>query len=132
MLYIRISLMVPRAGHAEAAADLLDAVANYLDGQAGYLGAYVLQPARNSGMIGRVTLWEDEASADAVAQSDHMLFLRSELAPLIAQRSHLEFGFTAERAPVREASLRLRSADALAAIEELLREPGAERGQGAS
>ena len=120
MLYIRISLMVPLAGHAEAAADLLDAVANYLNGQPGYLGAYVLQPQASTGMIGRVTLWEDEASADAVAQSAHMLSLRSELVPLIAEASHLEFGFSAERVPVLEPSLRLRSADALAAIEELL------------
>jgi heme-degrading monooxygenase HmoA len=121
MLYIRISLMVPLAGQAEAATDLLDAVANYLGGQPGYLGAYVLQPQPTTGMIGRVTLWEDEASADAVAQSAHMLSLRSELAPRIAESSHLEYGFNAERVPVLEPSLRLRSADALAAIDELLR-----------
>jgi quinol monooxygenase YgiN len=120
MLYIRISLMVPLPAHAGAAADLLDAVANYLNGQPGYLGAYVLQPQPATGMIGRVTLWEDEASADAVAQSAHMLSLRSELAPLIAESTHLEFGFYAERVPVLEPSLRLRSADALAAIAELL------------
>jgi quinol monooxygenase YgiN len=120
MLYIRISLMIPLPGHAEAASDLLDAVANYLNGQQGYLGAYVLQPQPTTGMIGRVTLWEDEASADLVAQSAHMLSLRSELAPLIAESSHLEFGFSAERVPVLEPSLRLRSAEALAAIDELL------------
>ena len=121
MLYIRISLMVPLPGHVEAATNLLDAVANFLNGQPGYLGAYVLQPQPSTGMIGRVTLWEDEASADAVAQSAHMLSLRSELVPLINESTHLEYGFNAERVPVLEPSLRLRSAEALAAIDELLR-----------
>lgn len=116
--------MVPRTGNAEMAMDLLDAIANHCNGQPGYLGAYVLQEQAGTGMMGRVTLWEDEESARAVAQSDHMLSLRSRLDPLLAEGSHQEFGFQAERAPVSDPAYRLRSADALHAVEELLHEHG--------
>jgi heme-degrading monooxygenase HmoA len=122
MLYVRISLMVPLASHEDAAIDLLDSVANFCNGQPGYLGAYVLKPHHTTGMIGRVTLWEDEESADLTAQSAHMLAVRSELDRVIADGTHMEFGFNADRAPVRESVLRMRSTDALAEVEELLRE----------
>ena len=122
MLYIRISLMIPAHGHEREAIDLLDQVANHCNGQPGYLGAYVLQPHERSGMIGRVTLWEDEESAGIVAQSARMLSLRSELDRVIGENTHLEFGFMAERGPVHEGALNLRSADALAAVADLLRD----------
>src|SRR5690242_4527557 len=98
MLYIRISLMVPAPGHEDAAIELLDAVANYCAEQRGYLGAYVLHPQPANGMIGRVTLWEDEESASLTAQSAHMLALRSELDRVVLDNHRLEFGFHAERA----------------------------------
>ena len=122
MLYIRIALMVPAHGHEREAREVLYQVANHCNGQPGYLGAYVLQPHEPTGMIGRVTLWEDEVSADAVAQSARMLALRSELDRLVGEHTHLEFGFMAERAPAHEAALSLRPDDALAAITDLLRD----------
>ena len=122
MLYIRIGLMVPLPGHEDAAIDLLDDVANYCNGQPGYLGAYILKPQPSTGMIGRVTLWEDEESAVTVAQSAHMLAVRSELDRVVAEDTRLEFGFNAERAPVTDGGTRLRSSDALSAVQELLRD----------
>lgn len=120
MLYLRISLMVPLAGEANEALRLLDEVTNFCNGQPGYLGAYVLQPQQETGTIGRVTLWEAERSAIAVAQTAHMLALRSALNRLLVEGSHQEFGFNADRAPVTRRATDLNSDDALAAAEQII------------
>lgn len=125
MLYMRISLMAPLPGAANEAMRLLDEVTNFCNGQAGYLGAYVLQQQADTGMIGRVTLWESERSATAVAQTEHMLALRAELNRHLVTGSHQEFGFMAERAPVAGRHAALSADDALAAAEQIIwGEPG--------
>lgn len=129
MLYLRISLMVPLPSEVGEAVRLLDEVTNFCNGHAGYLGAYVLQQQPETGVIGRVTLWEDEKSATAVAQTSHMLALRAGLNRLLVAGSHKEFGFMAERAPVTRHS-GLSTDDALAAAEQIIwGEPEGRSGQ---
>lgn len=131
MLYLRISLMVPLPSEVNEAVRLLDEVTNFCNGHPGYLGAYVLQQQPETGIIGRVTLWEDEKSATAVAQTAHMLALRSGLNRLLVVGSHKEFGFIAERAPVTRRDSGLSTDDALAAAEQIIwgSEPEARPGQ---
>jgi quinol monooxygenase YgiN len=95
MPYVRISLMVPRSGRGTRAGQLLDAVAHYCEGQPGFLKGYRLEQSDNSGLIGRVTVWTDERSADAVAQTDRMLALRAALNEVVRKGSHQERGFWA-------------------------------------
>ncbi len=94
MPYVRISLMVPKARRATEAGQLLDAVTHYCEGQPGFLKGYRLEQS-DKGLIGRVTIWTDERSADAVAQTDRMLALRSALNELVRRGSHEERGFWA-------------------------------------
>ena len=122
MLYLRISLMVPRPGQAGEATRLLQEVTNFCAGQSGYIGAYVLERHEAAEMIGRVTFWEDAASADAVAQSSHMLALRATLNRLVVEGSHQEYGFIATRAPLSQAESELHPGDALDVVTEILRE----------
>ena len=74
---------------------LLDAVSQHCEGQPGFIRGYRLEPSDNSGLIGRVTIWTDEHSADAVAQTDRMLALRSALNEVVRKTSHQEHGFWA-------------------------------------
>jgi hypothetical protein len=95
MPYVRISLMVPKSGRATRAGQLLDAVAHYCEGQPGFIKGYRLEQSDNSGLIGRVTIWTDERSADATAQTDRMLALRAALNEVVRKGSHQERGFWA-------------------------------------
>lgn len=95
MPYVRISLMIPKAREAAHAGQLLDAVAQHCEGQQGFIKGYRLEPDDNSGLIGRVTVWSDEHAADAVAQTDRMLALRSALNQVVRKGSHQEHGFWA-------------------------------------
>ncbi len=95
MPYVRISLMVPKSGRGIEAGQLLDAVSHFCEGQPGFIRGYRLEQSDNSGLIGRVTIWADERSADAVAQLDRMLALRSSLNEVVRKGSHQERGFWA-------------------------------------
>jgi hypothetical protein len=91
--YIRISLMVPKSGRVNEAGRLLDAVTLHCEGQPGFIKGYRLEPGDDSGLIGRVTIWADERSADDVARSERMLALRSALNEVVRKGSHQERGF---------------------------------------
>ena len=114
MSYVRISLMTPRPGRAADAARLLDAVIDFCHTQPGYLGGFRLESGDESGMIGRVTIWEDEHNADAVAQTDHMLALRSALNVVVVEGTHEERGFRAYEAGIRPGGVGLSGMVALA------------------
>ena len=122
MFYIRISLMIPSPGRAAQAGRVLDEVVNYCGGQPGYLGGYRLEPDPETGMIGRVTLWEAQHWADRVARSAHMLVLRSELNRAVVPGSHEERGFEAQRAPVALTADPDEHAAAVLLAESILRE----------
>src|SRR5687768_1258517 len=93
MPYIRISLMVPKANRIADAGRLLDSVTLHCEGQPGFIKGYRLEPSDDSGLIGRVTIWADEHSADAVARGERMLALRSALNEVVRKGSHQERGF---------------------------------------
>ncbi|MSP21441.1 MAG: hypothetical protein EXR66_00180 [Dehalococcoidia bacterium] len=88
MPYIRISLMVPKVGLVNDAGRLLDAVSLHCEWQPGFINDYRLEPGDDSGLIGRVTIWADERSADEVARSERILALRSSLNEVVRNGSH--------------------------------------------
>ena len=61
----------------------------------GFIEGYRLQS--NDSLVGRVTVWETEASADHTAQSTHVLALRSRLNPDVEAGSHQEHAFEGTR-----------------------------------
>jgi hypothetical protein len=95
MPYVRISLMIPKSGQAAEAGRLLDAVAHLCEGQPGFIRGYRLERSDDTGRIGRVTIWQDEHSADLMAQTDKMLALRSALNSIVRKGTHQEHGFWA-------------------------------------
>ena len=96
MLYIRLSLMKAKPGRESDVAALMDRLVTYYKQQDGFVDGYKLKAADETGDIGRVTVWKSEETADLVAQSNHVLALRSDLMPLIEDGSHDERSFYAE------------------------------------
>lgn len=126
MPYIRISLMVPRRGREVEVGQLLDQIARACEGQPGFIRGYRLEPGDDSGLIGRVTVWADEHSTDALAMTDHMLALRSALNPAVRKGSHEERGFWAydtsepSESSGRTANIELGEEDTLRSAEAII------------
>jgi hypothetical protein len=122
--------MIPKANRIAEAGQLLDAVAHLCEGQQGFLKGYRLEQADDSGMIGRVTIWTDEHSADAVAQTDRMLALRSSLNQVVRKGSHQERGFWAydtslpSEASGRNAETELSAEDVVRSAERIVSHQG--------
>ena len=96
MYYIRMSLMRPRAGYEAQVASIMDDLVTHYSKQPGYVLGYKLLAADEDGDVGRVTVWISQQTADAVAQSGHVLSVRSELLPLVEEDSSVERSFLAE------------------------------------
>lgn len=98
MLYIRISLMKPKRGQEREVASMMDDLVAFYREQDGFVDGFKLMAADEMGDIGRVTVWKSEAAADATAQMEHVLSVRSRLNPLVEEGSHDERSFHAEEA----------------------------------
>ena len=79
MTYIRLSVVKPRPGHEERAVELLKALSATTENSPGWEANYVLRPHDNSGEIARISIYEDELSAEREAATPSVLSLRSEL-----------------------------------------------------
>ena len=91
MPWVRMSLMKPKAGRQAEVDQLLTELADFFAEQDGFLEGYILHA--KDGLVGRVTIWETEASADHSAQSTHVLAVRSRLNPDVEEGSHEEHAF---------------------------------------
>jgi quinol monooxygenase YgiN len=96
MAYIRISVMTPRRGHREELERALLSLAEFHATQPGHWLSFRVESRDERGRIGRITAWNDEASANAAALTTHDQSLRSQLNQLIADDEHLERSFFAE------------------------------------
>jgi quinol monooxygenase YgiN len=94
MAYIRISIARPRPGQEKRLAELQQSIADFVSKQPGCERSYVMRPQDNSGEVARITIWDNESQAEAVANSDHMLSLRSELNLAAAEGGHTERAFS--------------------------------------
>ncbi len=94
MPYVRFTLLTPRDGNRERVQQLQDQLLAFFAAQPGFEDGYRLT---SNDRLGRVTVWSTESEADAVANSQHVLALRSQLLPLV--ENDQELAFTADRVP---------------------------------
>ncbi len=95
MSYVRVSLMQPKPGRHAEVKELLDDLAGFFAQQAGFIEGYGLYSS--DALVGRVTVWEDERSADVAAQNNHVLSVRSRLNTDVEAGSHQEHAFEGTR-----------------------------------
>ncbi len=96
VVYVRLSLATPKAGHEEDVARMDDELMRYFASQPGYLHGYRITGGDAvAGRIGRLSMWRSDHDADAAAQTDHVLSIRSEILLLIADERHIEYSWTA-------------------------------------
>ena len=99
MPYVRVSLMQPKAGRHAVVKQSMDELAEFFAKQRGFIEGYGLHS--ENALVGRVTVWDSEAAADAAAQSTHVLSIRSRLNQDVIDGSHQEHAFEGTRfAPV--------------------------------
>jgi quinol monooxygenase YgiN len=92
MTYIRLSVVKPRPGHEEGTVELLKALSAATANSLGWQANYVLRSHDDSGDIARISIYDDESSAEREASTPSVLSLRSELL-LIIEPGHRERGF---------------------------------------
>ncbi len=92
MAYIRLSVVKPRPGQEERAVELLKALSAATAGSPGWQANYVLRPRDDSDEIARISIYDDESSAERAASTPSVLSLRSEL-HLVIEPGHRERAF---------------------------------------
>jgi len=96
-VYVRLSLVQPKAGHEQQVLQMEADLIKYLAGRPGYLHGYQITGGDSiAGRIGRLTLWRSDHDADHAAQTDHVLAVRSELLMLIEDEEHIEDSWIAQ------------------------------------
>jgi quinol monooxygenase YgiN len=92
MAYIRLSVVKPRPGHEARTVELLKALSEATADSPGWQANYVLRPHDDSGDLARISIYDDESSAEREASTPSVLALRSELL-LVIEPGHRERGF---------------------------------------
>jgi quinol monooxygenase YgiN len=92
LAYVRLSVVKPLRGQEQHVEDVMRRLAEAGSQQPGCIASYVLRPHDDSGEVARLAIYEDEASAERAANTDHILALRSEL-HLSVQPGHQERAF---------------------------------------
>jgi hypothetical protein len=101
-VYVRLSLVRPRAGQKDRVSKILDELVDFYATQPGYLHGYTLVSNAPGYQFGRLTFWRSERDAEATAGDQHVMARRSELLELIDGRSHIERSYTAVPHPAPE------------------------------
>ena len=97
VVYVRLSLVKPRAGNEQRVAKMEADLIRYLAGRPGYLHGYQITGGDSiEGRIGRLTLWRSDQDADHAAQTDHVLAIRSELMMLVEDGERVEDSWVAQ------------------------------------
>lgn len=95
MAYVRISLMRPLTNREAEAEQVNRELVEFYRGQDGCLRSTLIRATDDSGEMGRVSFWESEAAADAAANTDRSMLLRSRL-HLMVRRGHQDRSFRSE------------------------------------
>lgn len=96
MYFVRVSLLVPSGRSAEEISGIQRDLLAFHAEQPGFVDGYYLEAADESGVVGRITVWESEEEAHHAASHDHVMAHRSSLLQL-AQESIVAQGFAATR-----------------------------------
>ncbi|MEE8346322.1 MAG: hypothetical protein V3S20_03140 [Dehalococcoidia bacterium] len=94
MPYIRISLMTPAEGKSDEVRRLNQELSFFYKAQDGCPQSFVLTAAGGSGELGRMSIWESEATAEHAATLQHSMSLRSRL-HLAVKRGYVDRSFLA-------------------------------------
>lgn len=97
MPYVRVSIVKPKSGDDAEVRRIMDELIGFFTHQPGYLDGFRIDARDGTGFLGRITVWQDEASADRAAQTDHVLSLRSQLNPVVEEGTHEEHAFEGTR-----------------------------------
>ena len=99
MAFVRYAVMTPKPGQSDRVRQLLDEMLDYQRGRDGFVAAWRLEPDDHDdhGFIGRVSVWDTERQANAVAQEQHEIALQSEIKLRVVDETHEERAFRAER-----------------------------------
>jgi heme-degrading monooxygenase HmoA len=95
-IYMRLSLMRPRAGQSAEVGEILNKLVSFYSEQSGYIEGYTLVAQDPSSEVGRLTLWKSERDAENVANTQHVLSLRADLMRFVEGGSHVEKSFQAD------------------------------------
>jgi quinol monooxygenase YgiN len=79
MPYIRLTVAKPTRGNEARLEELMRKLGDLSESQPGFISGYLLRPKDDSGEIARVAIYEDEAAAEATANSQSWMALRSEI-----------------------------------------------------
>lgn len=93
--YVRLSLMRPKPGMRDEVLELHRQLGEWLSEQPGFVRGYIIIEGDPQGRVGHLNVYESEQAADDVAQTQHVLSLRSELMLLVEEDSHAEHFYTA-------------------------------------
>lgn len=92
MPYIRLSVARPRRGEEPRLEELMRKLNDLSKGQEGYLESFVLRPHDDSGEIARIVIYSDEHVAEAAANSQSVMAIRSEI-HLLSEPGQIERAF---------------------------------------
>jgi len=96
MCFARVSLLLPTAAHAEEISRIQKDLVSYFAAKEGFVDGYYLEAADESGVVGRITVWESAEHAAHAANDDHVMAQRSTLLLLMEQQVVAQ-GFHATR-----------------------------------
>jgi quinol monooxygenase YgiN len=91
--YVRLSLMSPREGMRDRLLEEHRKLVEWLQDQPGFVRGFVIEEEDPDGRVGHLNIYRSEEDADRVAQTDHVLAVRSELMMLIEEGSRVEDSF---------------------------------------
>ncbi len=95
MAFIRISVVVPKAGNEARVGEILDSLIALYQGKAGFVTAYRLNPGPHAGAprMGRISIWDSVEDTNRMASDQHDQALQAELKTLSDEGSHEEHSF---------------------------------------
>ena len=96
MCFVRVSLLVPTAAHAEEISRIQKELVSYFAAKEGFVDGYYLEAADESGVVGRITVWDSAEHAAHAATDDHVMAQRSTLVLLMEHQVAAQ-GFHATR-----------------------------------
>ncbi len=92
MAYVRLSIASARPGQTKNLENIMRKLNDFSLSQPGCQSSVIMKPHDDSNEVARLSIYESEAAAEHVANSDHVLALRSEL-HLAAEPNHVERAF---------------------------------------
>lgn len=92
--YVRLSLMAPKDGMEDRVLELDRSLVEWLHGQPGFVRGYLIVDGDPEGRVGHITIYDSAHNADHVAQTQHVLSVRSELMLLTHEDSQIELSWT--------------------------------------